>query len=150
MKGFSKFVREDEAVSTTLKKLPKRFSDLVADCDFRFEPTNTLAGDDGHVGEIDPSGRRKVVRIAAPWNHPREFVLLHEIGHRVWAKFVKGTEWEKDWAKLVPQNPKRNKKENVEEQFCHAFACHYAKTKNVALHHPSWMNFIDKISRDGE
>lgn len=148
MKGFAKFVREDDAVDATLKKLPAQFRALVDGCDFRFEPSNTLAGDDGHVGEIDPSGKRKVVRVAGPWNYGREFVLLHEVGHRVWAKFVKGTPLEKEWSSLVDKNPKRNKEEGVEEQFCHAFACYFAKTKLVVLHHPTWMNFIKKISRD--
>lgn len=143
MKGFKKYITEDEAVEKTLAKLPAAHQKLAADYKFQFEGGNTLDGHEKHVGMVTTG--KKVIRVAAPWNYGREFTVLHEIAHLVYDKFVRGTDLEKKW-KAVADSVKANKKgEPPEELFCHAYASAYCKNPVVQWHHPKWVEFIKDL-----
>jgi hypothetical protein len=143
MIGFKEFVNEDEDVSKTLAKLPAHHRELVKGYKFLFEPGNTLKGDDGHVGMI-VNHPNKVVRIAAPWNYGREFTVIHEIAHLVYQTFIKGTDLEKQWAKLSLSTKDRKKDEPAEELWCHCYASMFVKYPPEIHHHPEWVAFMKK------
>lgn len=146
MKGFKKFINEateeEKDVEATLKKVPKSHRELIKNYKFIWQGGNTLKGDDGHVGKIDPL--KKSVTVAAPWRYPRENVLLHELAHKVWEVFIT-PELRKEWAKVVKKNKNRDKTENDEENFCHAYATYFAKNQVVKHYCEEWLEFINKI-----
>lgn len=144
MKGFKQFVTEDDEVATTLGKLPPHHRLLVKGYKFLFEPHNTLKGDDGHVGMI-VNQPKKVIRIAAPWNYGREFTVIHEIAHLVYEVYVRGTNVEKEWAKLALSTKDRKKDESAEELFCHCYASMFVKYPPQIHHHPEWVDFMKRV-----
>lgn len=145
MNGFKQFFTEasemDKNIKDTLKKIPKAHSAFVKDYAFKWQPGNTLKGDDEHIGIINPM--KKTVTIAAPWNYGREFTFLHELAHKVWENLVDAAN-RKEWGSIVKKT-KHKMKQNAEELFCMAYANHYAKNKIVIHDHPEWDKFIAKI-----
>ena len=144
MSEFKQYMKNNEDIENSLKKLPKGHRALVHGFKINLEPANTLKGDDGHVGVImtDP---HKEIRVASPWNYPREFAFLHEVGHLVYENFVRGENLEKEWAEICKQNPHRKKDEPDEENFCHSYAAFYCKHPPVVHYHPAWRKFIKNL-----
>lgn len=140
MKGFKKWVTEDDDVKATLAKIPKSHQKLVKGFKIVFEPRNTLEGDDGHVGMVI-NKPKKMIRIASPWNYGREFTLLHEVAHLVWAVFMT-PELKKEWGAITKRTKDKKKDENEEELFCHSYANTYAKNKVTIHDHAEWDKFI--------
>jgi len=145
MKDFKKFflerTEEEKNIKTTLDKLPKKYKNLVKGYKFKWQNGNTLDGDDEHVGVIDP--KTKTATISAPWNYGREFTFLHELGHKVFEKFMTPDLF-KEWKQIV--NKTKNKmQQNAEELWCMGFANHFVKNKIVQHHHPEWESFIKKF-----
>lgn len=144
VESFKKYYREEEDVKRTLAKLPKHYQELVKGYKFLFEPHNTLRGDDKHVGIIDAEKKRVV--ISSSWAYPREHVMLHEVGHLVYQKYVKGTPLEKQWSDLVKKTPLPKKDKDTDEELaCHAFAAYYTKNRVAKFDIPSWMDFIKNL-----
>jgi len=139
-------MKDNADIENSLAKLPKSHRELVHGFHIKLEPGNTLPGDDGHVGVIMTSPKRQI-KVASPWNYPREFALLHEVGHLVFEKFVRGTELEKEWKDICKKNPNRKKDEPDEENFCHAYAARYVKHPPVTHHHEEWRKFIDSLPK---
>src|SRR5581483_5670351 len=103
MEGFRRFFEVSELqknLRDTMNKVPASHRKLIRGYSFHWQAGNTLKGDDEHVGIIDP--KKKSVTIAAPWNYGREFTLLHELGHLVWAFFV-NKKLRDEWAGIVKQ-----------------------------------------------
>jgi hypothetical protein len=144
MENFKKFLEaseEKQNIMDMLSKLPKRHRQLIKGYRFKFEPGNTLKGDDDHVGLIDQD--RKTITVAAPWNYGREFTLLHEVAHMVWEVFLTPA-MKMMWKKIVAST-KHKQNQNPEELFCMAYANHYAKHKVEIHNHPEWDEFIQRI-----
>lgn len=146
MKGFKKYVTENEDVADTIAKLPKHHQALVKGYKFLFEPGNTLHGDDGHVGEIS-NHPKKIIRISGPYRFSREHVVLHEIAHLVYEFYVKGTPLEKEWEGIVKNTKHKKEDEPPEENFCHAYASRYTKFKLTVFDHKDWYDFIDRLPK---
>lgn len=130
-------------VNKTILKLPKSHAALVKGYKFVVEKGNTLDGK--NVGEIDE--KKKRIKVAAPWNYPREFTILHEIGHAVW-KYLVDNKKRKEWNELVKTARKTNKEgldQNFEEVFCMIYAQHYVKNKVSKFDHPKLLVFVSKI-----
>ena len=152
MEGFRQFyelTQEQESnIKDTLKKLPPAHQALVGQYKIKWHGDNTLAGDDGHIGIVNPN--TNTMTIAAPWNYGREYTFLHEVGHKVWEKFI-GPYPERvaEWKKILAQNPHRMK-QNAEELWCMNYANHFAKNKIVVHTHPAWeaymKNFVKATS----
>ena len=147
MEGFRQFyevTKEQESnIKDTLKKLPPAHQVLVAPYKIKWHGDNTLSGDDGHIGIVNPQSN--TMTIAAPWNYGREYTFLHEIAHKVWEKFVApNPQLVKLWSQVVKQN-KNRMKQNDEELFCMAYSNHYAKNKIVVHTHPAWEKFIANL-----
>lgn len=145
MEGFKKFfeqTKEQEAnIQATLKKLPTSHRALVGEYKIKWHGDNTLQGDDGHIGIVNPNN--KTITIAAPWNYGREFTFLHEIGHKVFERFMT-KEMFAEWKKIIAKT-KDKMKQNAEELFCMAYANHFAKNKIVIHNHPEWDDYIKKF-----
>lgn len=143
---------EDRDVKRTLEKIPKKHSDLVRDYKIVFQKSNTLKGDKNHIGLIDE--KEKTITIAAPWNFSREFTILHEIAHAVYAKMEEKAK--EQWSQIIKNNIKNqikknpqakdSLKQNPEEIFCNCYANFYCKHKNSTYENPNWKDFIEKIS----
>lgn len=138
--------REGEKdIKKTLRKVPKAHARLVHDYSFSFQPSNTLKGDDGHIGFIDE--KNKKITIASPWNYGREYTLLHEIGHAVW-KYIMSSKDKSKWKEVLEPIKKANKKElnqNDEEIFCMTYAQVYANNKITKFDHDSLIDFVKKV-----
>jgi hypothetical protein len=143
MDGFRTFLEseEQENVKTMISKLPKGHQKLLNGYKFKYTPGNTLKGDDEHIGYIH---KDKIV-VAAPWNYGREFTTLHEIAHLVY-EYLCDKKWKDEWKKVVKKNPDRQK-QNDEELFAMAYACHFAKHKIKVHDHPTWHNYMDKFCK---
>jgi hypothetical protein len=137
---------EDGDVEKSLAKLPDSHRALVQGFKIEFEPHNTLKGDAGHVGVI-MTHPRKLIKVASPWNYGREFALLHEVGHLVYEKYVRGTDLEKMWEKIAGSVEHKKKNEPPEELFCHAYANFYAKHKITIHDHDAWNEFIGRLPK---
>lgn len=137
-------MKDDKDIKDALDKLPKSYQKLVKGFKIIFEPNSTLKGDAGHVGVIKTCPTPEI-RLASPWHYPRSFVLYHEIGHIVWEKYVKGTELEKKWSKLVKLNKDRKKDEPDIENFCHAFGAYYSKHAPNTHDCEEWNQFIKDL-----
>lgn len=141
---FREFIENEDNlpdVKKTLQRLPARHRKLAKKFKFIFQPGNALRGDNKHVGVIDDS--KMTITIAAPWLFPREFTLLHEIGHLIWKKCVDEKMREK-WGKVLKAT--KGKKEDTEEElFCHAYAAAYSSYPPEAYRHNSWVRFITAI-----
>jgi hypothetical protein len=151
MESFRQFfeVSEQERdIKHTLAKLPKSHSALIKGYKFKWEAGNTLKGDDEHVGIINPN--TKIIRVAAPFNYPRQFTILHELAHKVFEAFVQPNKELLDrWKEIVKKTKSKMKKldpevakQNDEEAFAHAYGQFYCKTKLTKFDHPEWMKFI--------
>ncbi len=145
MNGFKNFINEateeEKNVRDTLKKVPKKHTDLIKGYKYRWQAGCTLKGDDEHIGIINPN--TKTITIAAPWRYGREFTLLHELAHQVWAAFV-DEKHRKEWKGIVART-KHKMKQNDEELFAMSYADHFASNKIVIHHHPEWNDFVKKI-----
>lgn len=139
-------------------KIPKAHQKLVKGYTFKSEGGNTLAGDAGHIGELDEKKRR--IKVAAPWYHSREFTFLHEIAHLVWEHIVTD-ELKSKWMQIVKktknkQNHNSHKfmkyknsglDQNVEELFCMAYSAAYAKNPPVIYANQEWSKFIEDLPK---
>lgn len=141
MDGFKLYLEneEKENVKAMISKLPKGHQKLLKGYKFTYTPGNTLKGDDDHIGYIH---KDKIV-VAAPWNYGREFTTLHEIAHLVW-EYKMTPKLKKEWSVAVKKNPRRQK-QNDEELFAMAYACHYAKHKIKVHDCPAWHEFMEKL-----
>lgn len=149
MEGFRKFYenKADEEAEKSLDKLPKSHRDLIKGYKFKFENGVNLKGYPDsigiiHLGNID----KKLIRVAAPWRHSREFALLHEVGHRVYEKLMSKDLREK-WKKLlnsVKLHKDAAKEKNEEELFCHFYSQHYSYVKVVRYQN----DVLDKFIKD--
>lgn len=136
---------EEKDVQRTLEKIPDEHAQLVKDYDFSFQPSNSLKGDDKHIGFIDEKNKKIVV--ASPWNYGREYTLLHEIGHAVW-KYILDDTKRKEWKKILKGVRSKNKKDlsqDDEEIFCMSYAQHYAKNKLSKYDHKELDDFVSKL-----
>lgn len=141
MDGFKLFLENEESenVKKMISKLPKGHQKLLDGYKFKYTPGNTLKGDDEHIGYIH---KDKIV-VAAPWNYGREFTTLHEIAHLVW-EYKMTPKLKKEWSACVKKNPIRQK-QNDEELFAMAYACHYAKHKIKVHDCPAWHEFMKNL-----
>jgi hypothetical protein len=146
---FSEFLNEgrhwERDVEKTLRKIPKSHARLVRGYKFRFQPYNTLKGDDGHIGFIDEE--KKTITIASPWNYGREYTLLHEVGHAVW-KYAVDDGKKAEWKKILGPTRKANKKDlnqNDEEIFCMSYAQAYANNGITKFDHEELVEFARRI-----
>lgn len=137
---FFESTEEQQNIRDTLSRLPKSHRELIKGYRYEFQDGNTLRGDNDNVGYIDPE--KKEIAIAAPWNYGREFTLLHELGHRVWAQL--SPKWHRRWRYIVA-NTKHKQNQPPEELFCMAYACYYAKNKITIHDHPAWHKFISGL-----
>ena len=131
---------DDADIVGTVKKLPKRYQKLLAGYKFNFQDGHTLHKDNQHVGVIDE--KKKSITIAAPWFHSKEFTLLHEIGHLVW-KYLVDKDLRQEWSEIAKDS---KIKENDEELFCHSFANHFCKHKNLSFYNKEWDKFINRLN----
>jgi hypothetical protein len=141
--GFRQFIesKEEEDVKQFLTKLPKGHQELVKGFSVKFQGGNTLKGDSGHVGIID--FQKNTINIAAPFRYSRCHCLGHEIAHLIYEKLMT-PELKKEWLALVKKTPDRDK-QDAEELFAHAYACHYLSSHCPKIHdHPEWHEFIQK------
>ncbi len=145
MESFRKFfeqTKEQEAnIKATLKKLPEAHRKLIGQYSFKWHGDNTLQGDDGHIGIVNPND--KTITIAAPWNYGREFTFLHEIAHKVFEQFMT-EQMLAVWKKIIART-KNKMKQNAEELFCMAYANHFVKNKIVIHTHPEWDAYIKQF-----
>ena len=145
MHGFRLYLEADEEAMSdlkkTLSKLPKSHRDLVKDFDWAFEPGDTLKDFPGHIGRMDPEKKR--ITVAAPWNYGREYAILHEIGHLVWAAYVDDSR-KQEWERIVRATG-RKQRQNPEELFAMAYATTYAKNKVLIHAHKTWDQFVRQI-----
>ena len=150
MQRFRQFINEsvshmeDHDLQKTLHKIPKAHRELLGGYKFLTQGGNTLKNDSQHIGSNDMA--KKCIVIAAPYNYGREFALLHEIGHLVWAKYVLPyAEKKKQWSAIVKKT-KNKLHQNNEELFSHAYANTYAKNQIVIHDHPEWDKFVKSLS----
>lgn len=149
--NFKEFLTESEKhnedVQKTLGKIPQMHSALVKGYKIKFQPGNTLKGDDGHIGFIDEE--KKTITIASPWNYGREYTLLHEIAHAVW-KYIVTDDLKENWHALFKAEKKKDSTgldQGSEEIFCMTYAQHYAHNKMVKFAHPRLVEFIKKLPK---
>lgn len=136
---------EDKDLKQTLSKVPKSHAKLLRGYKFFTQGGNTLKNDDNHIGSNDLEHKKIVV--AAPWWHSREFTMLHELGHLVWAKYVQhNPELIKKWKNLCKKT-KGKVNQNAEEIFSHTYANLYTKNKLSKFDHPELTEFVKDISR---
>lgn len=132
---------EKADINRTLQKLPPSHAALVKGYRWKFHAGNTLNGDDDHVGYVDD--REREIAISGPWNYGREFTILHEVGHKVWERFVP-PKMKILWTQIVA-NTKNKQNQEPEELFCMGYANHYAKNRIVIHDHPEWHEFVKNI-----
>lgn len=147
MTQFKTYLESEEKkdIRRTLEKIPESHAGLIKDYEIVFQPNNTLKGDKSHIGLIDE--KKKRITIASPWNYPREYTLLHEIGHAVW-KFLVGEDKKSDWKKILKAERAKNKKnlgQDDEEIFCMIYAQVYAKNKMEKFKNKTLEGFVRKI-----
>jgi hypothetical protein len=146
MMDFKEFLNEQESeekknIDQTIGKLPKSHAALIRGYKWKFQGGNTLDRDNQHIGVVDDN--KKLITVAAPWNYGREFTALHEIGHKVWEKFVT-PELRKEWSRIAKKN-KNRLKQNDEELFAMAYANNYAHNRIEVHTCPEWDKFIEKL-----
>ena len=136
---------EQRDIAQLLSKLPQHHSALVKGYHWKFHAGNTLNGDSQHVGYVDPNS--KEIAVAGPWNYGREFTILHEVGHKVWERYVQPTpKLEQMWSQIVART-KNRQDQPAEELFAMAYANHYVKNKIVIHTHPEWEQFVEMVSK---
>lgn len=147
MMEFKLFLETSETymkdVRKTLKKLPAAHRKLVRGYSYHFQGTNTLKGDNDHIGYVDEA--KKKIMLAAPWNYGREYTMLHEIGHAVW-KYLVNDKMREKWGKIVDAT-KEKQNQGKEELFCMAYANYYAKNKIEIHTHRTWDTFIRNLPK---
>lgn len=140
-------------IEDTLKNIPKKHRDLIADYKIKSQGSNTLNNDKKYVGEIDE--KKKHIKIAAPWNYSREMTYLHELAHAVF-RFVMTPELKKEWKELLKKTKKEQKDkikdknsldQNDEELFAMAYSTTYAKHPPKTYAHDAWLNFIKALPK---
>ncbi len=145
METFKEFYRQSEEqkanIKATLDKLPESHRKLIDGYKIKWHHDNTLQGDDGHVGIVNPN--KKTITIAAPWNYGREFTFLHEIGHKVFEAFMTDKLLD-EWKKVVTKHKDRMK-QNLEELWCMNYANYFVKNKIVAHTHPEWEAYMKRF-----
>ena len=141
MEFLTEATEEEKNLRTTLSKVPESHADLIKGYKYKWQAGNTLKGDDGHIGIINPN--TMTITIAAPWNYGREYTLLHELAHKVWETFVP-PKLKRLWKKVV-NSTKHKMQQNAEELFCMAYANHFAKNKILIHTHKEWEAFIEKV-----
>jgi len=126
---FKKFLNDSasQEAKKTINILPSKYKNLLKDYIFKFDLGTTLKGDKENVGVVQKIKDKKEIRVASSWSFSREFILLHEIGHVIYANFVAGKPIAKIWAKLSKKYKQKNEKGNEEETFCHRFAANYSQ-----------------------
>lgn len=144
MKSFKKYIKDYEDVEKSINQLPKKFRKLAHGFHIKLEPGHTLPGDNSHVGVVMTNPKNQI-KLATPWNYPREFTFFHEIGHLVFEKYVRGTDLEKKWKELCSKTKDKKKDEPPEELFCHAFAATYCKYPPKIHYHDEWVKFIKAL-----
>jgi hypothetical protein len=148
MMTFKQFLTESEdsyksEIKKTISKLPAKHAALIKGFKYEFQSTSTLKNDNEHVGLIDT--KRKKIIIAAPWFYGREWILLHELGHMIYATL--DINLKNKWAKIVKNTKmKKEDRQNAEELFCHSYSCYYAKNKITKFDFPEWRNFIKGLN----
>ena len=147
MESFKQYMRDNTDVEKSLAKLPKAFRKLVDGFHIKLVDGHTLPGDKDHVGVITTEPKRQI-KIACPWNYPREFALFHEVGHLAFEKYVRGTKWEEEWKLTCKKNLHRKKQEPDEENWCHAFSNHFVKNKVVLHTHPEWEKYFKRFMKE--
>src|SRR5689334_22363781 len=101
MLTFLQFLESHESdAKQSLSLLPEKHRKLAKGFRLKFHHAGTLPGDGEHIGKVQDSPDKSIT-VASPWYYPREFALLHEVGHLVWAKYVKGTSLEKKWQTIL-------------------------------------------------
>jgi hypothetical protein len=96
-----------------------------------------------HLGNPD----KKIIQIAAPWRHSREFATLHEVAHKVYEKLMTD-KLRKKWSNLVKKTELHKdaaKEKNDEELFAHHYAQYYCNNKVVRYDHPELLDFIKNL-----
>lgn len=142
VEGFRNFLKGgDGDVAKTLAKVPLAHAELIKGYKIRWESGNTLKGDGQHIGVINPKTR--TITIASPWYYGREFTLLHELGHKVWEKFV-DEGMRKEWQRIV-RRTKDKLPQNDEELFSMAYSNFFVKNKIAVHDHPEWGRFVEKV-----
>lgn len=146
MAEFKHFMESNDSdAKASLRKLPSSHRALVRGFPIKFVSTGTIPGDKNHIGKVQDKPSKSIT-VAAPWFYPREFALLHEIGHLVYAKWVKGTPLEKKWNKIAGST-KGRVKDNFEELFCHAYASFYSHNQITKHDHKNWDSFIRALPK---
>lgn len=143
-KTFLEVSEEQKNISATLARLPKKHADLVKDYKFIFQKGNTLDHDDQSVGMVDP--KNKTITLAGAYWYGREFILLHEIAHRVFDKFMSEKMLDK-WKKILDKT-KCKKEENAEESWAMAYASYFSQNPVKAYDCPDWKKFIKEFCYD--
>ena len=132
-----------EEIKKTLNKLPATHSALIKGFKFEFQGGNTLKNDTQHVGMIDVA--KKKIIIAATFRYGREWTILHELAHLIYAKFLTPV-LIKEWKKITKSTKmKKEDRQDPQELFCHAYSCFYSKNKIVKFDFPEWEEFIKKV-----
>ena len=154
MRDFRAFfeTKINDECKKSLDKLPKRHQDLLKDYKFKFESGVNLKDYPDSVGVIHLGNPdKKLVQIAAPWRHSREFAMLHEVGHRIFEKLMT-SELKKKWTNLVKKiRPLIKKEDSVvgkqddEEIFAHSYAQYYCHNKMSKFAHKELQNFIKNL-----
>ncbi len=144
MENFKRYMKDNADIEKSLSKLPTAHRNLVHGFQINLEPNNTLPGDDSHVGVI-MTHPKKQIKVASPWNYPREFAFLHEVAHLVYEKYVRGQKWEKEWNSVCKQNENRKKDEPNEENWCHGYANHFVKHKVLTHTSPEWESYYNRF-----
>jgi len=146
---FRNFMLENEKnmaqgdLQNTLKRVPKAHQKLIKGYTYKTEDGNTLKGDDENIGQNNMHD--KEIKVAAPWNYGREFAVLHEIGHTVWAHYIEDNpKLKKRWHDIT-KNTKDKINQDTEELFCQAYANTYAKNKIEIHNHPQWEKFVKSL-----
>lgn len=149
---FKRFFLEEEEeernLKATLAKLPDGHRALVKGFKFRYQPGNTLRGDDKHIGVID----KDTITVAAPWNYSRCFTTLHELAHLIWEKKMPASLRE-EWKKLFVAHKEKQKSglpeecraaldQNAEEIFCMVYSTAYSKHPVATYNNQEWTKFI--------
>jgi hypothetical protein len=147
MGQFKEFMESNESdARETIRKLPKSHRQLVRGFSLSFHPNGTLKGDNEHIGKVENMPGKKKITLAAPYYYPREFALLHEIGHLVYARYVKGTKLEKQWMSMCGSTENKVR-QSCEEIFCHSYANVYGHNKISKHDHSNLESFIKRLPK---
>jgi hypothetical protein len=151
MEGFHKFLEANanKEAKESLKKLPAAHQALIKGYKFKFEDGCNLKGYPDAIGLIHlDNPKKKLIQVAAPWRHSREFTMFHEIGHLVYEKLM-DKNLRKKWnniLKTVKLHKDAAKEKNEEELFCHFYAQHYTFNKVIRYDQNKLDKFIASLT----